>query len=171
VSGGRRSDDEEPGSFADAMSDVVPLEDRDKLRRPPERRSDPPEPARRPSPGFRVRIEAGHVEGRAEDVGRRTLAALRRGEYPVDESIDLHGLDADAARRTLIEAFEANAPTRCLRIVHGRGLHSEDRPVLKESLPDWLQRSPLSWRVMAFASAPARQGGPGATLVLLRRAR
>jgi DNA-nicking Smr family endonuclease len=171
VNGGRRRDDEEPGSFADAMSDVVPLEDRDKLRRPPTRPSNPPEPGRRSPPGFRVRTDAGRVEGRADDVGRRTLAALRRGEYPVDESIDLHGLAAAAARRALIRAVEADASARCLRVVHGRGLHSEDRPIIKESLPDWLQQPPLAWRVMAFASAPGRQGGPGATLVLLRRAR
>jgi DNA-nicking Smr family endonuclease len=171
VNGGRRRDDEEPGSFADAMSDVVPLEDRDKIRRPPARPSDPPEPARRRPPGFRVRTDAGRVEGRADDVSRRTLAALRRGEYPVDESIDLHGLDAAAARGALVRAVLANASAHCLRVVHGRGIHSEDRPVLKESLPDWLQHPPLAWRVMAFASAPGRQGGPGATLVLLRRAR
>jgi len=171
MSGGRRRDGEEPESFADAIPDVVPLEGRDKLRRPPAPPSEPPEPARRRPPGFRVRTEAERVEGRADDVARKTLAALRRGEYTVDEDIDLHGLDAAAARRALIRAVEADASARCLRVVHGRGLHSEAGPVLKESLPEWLQRPPLASRVMAFASAPGPQGGPGATLVLLRRAR
>jgi len=168
---GRRRDEEETGSFADAMSDVVPLEGRDKLRRPPAGPSDTPAPGRPDPPGFLVRRDAEHVEGRADDVGRKMLTALRRGEYPVDESIDLHGLDTAAAQRALIRAVEADATARCLRVVHGRGLHSEDGPVLKEALPDWLQRPPLAWRVMAFATAPGRRGGPGATLVLLRRAR
>lgn len=171
MSGGGGHDDEEPGSFADAISDVVPLEGRDKLRPRPAPAPEPRERAGRRPPDFIVRIEADRFEGRADDVGRRTLAALRRGEYPVDESIDLHGLDASTARQTLIRAVEAEPSARCLQVVHGRGLHSEDGPVLRDSLPDWLRRPPLAWRVLAFSSAPARRGGPGATLVLLRRAR
>ena len=115
--------------------------------------------------------EGDRIEGRAEDVSRRTLTRLRRGDPPADESLDLHGLESAAAHRTLIQAVEAEPSAHCLCVVHGRGLHSEDGPVLKESLPDWLRRPPLAWRVMAFATAPARYGGPGATLVLLRRAR
>jgi DNA-nicking Smr family endonuclease len=56
-------------------------------------------------------------------------------------------------------------------IIHGRGLHSKSGPVLREALPEWLSSQPLSQGIMAFASAPRGLGGPGATLVLLRRDR
>jgi DNA-nicking Smr family endonuclease len=55
--------------------------------------------------------------------------------------------------------------------IHGRGLHSEARAVLRRALPEWLQAAPLADLVLAFASAPPALGGPGATLVLLRRER
>ena len=170
MSGGRGRDEEEPGSFADAISDVAPLEDRDKLRPRPAPAAQPRRAERRP-PRFVVRIEGDRNEGRAEDVGRSTLAALRRGDPPADASLDLHGLDTAAAHRALLQAVLERPSAHCLEVVHGRGLHSESGPVLRESLPEWLQRPPLAWRVMAFSTAPARAGGAGATLVLLRRAR
>ena len=53
--------------------------------------------------------------------------------------------------------------------VHGKGLHSESGvPVLK-NLVDRLLRQRAD--VLAFASAPAAQGGHGAVLVLLNRRR
>jgi DNA-nicking Smr family endonuclease len=44
-------------------------------------------------------------------------------------------------------------------------------PVLKRKLPEWLAEPPLGEKVLAFASAPSRQGGSGATRVLLRQPR
>jgi DNA-nicking Smr family endonuclease len=53
--------------------------------------------------------------------------------------------------------------------VHGKGLHSDSGvPVLK-NLVDRMLRQRAD--VLAFASAPAAQGGHGAVLVLLRRPR
>ena len=53
----------------------------------------------------------------------------------------------------------------CVRIVHGKGLHSDSGvPVLK-NLVDRLLRQRAD--VLAFHSAPAAQGGHGAVLVLL----
>jgi DNA-nicking Smr family endonuclease len=57
----------------------------------------------------------------------------------------------------------------CVRIVHGKGLHSETGvPVLK-NLVDRLLRQRAD--VLAFHSAPPAQGGRGAVLVLLRQRR
>jgi len=58
---------------------------------------------------------------------------------------------------------------RCVRIVHGRGLHSEAGPVLREQLPGWLTGGRLADAVLAFARSPAQRDGGGSTLVLLRR--
>jgi DNA-nicking Smr family endonuclease len=43
--------------------------------------------------------------------------------------------------------------------------------VLRDALPEWLSSQPLSRLILAFARAPRGLGGPGATLVLLRRDR
>ena len=54
-------------------------------------------------------------------------------------------------------------------VVHGRGLKSPDKPVLKAKVFEWLTRGPLRAHVIALASARSCDGGAGATYVLLRR--
>ena len=88
--------------------------------------------------------------------------------------LDLHGSDAPTARvrveRFLLEA--QGRDLRCVRIVHGRGKNSPGGvSVLKTSLPRWLSRGPARHAVLAYTSAAPRDGGPGASYVLLRRLR
>jgi len=104
----------------------------------------------------------------------RVLRRLRKGEFTPQADLDLHGCDAATARR-LVEEFVVAAHARglrCLRIVHGRGNRSPNgEPVLRPSLPRWLARGPARRIVLAYTSAPATDGGSGATYVLLRRGR
>ena len=53
--------------------------------------------------------------------------------------------------------------------MHGRGRHSEAEPVLKDALLEWLAEPPVGEKVLAFTSARGRDGGVGATYVLVRR--
>lgn len=106
---------------------------------------------------------------RRPHVGIKVLRDLKRGRYTIQDELDLHGLTAKEARSMLSE-FMADAlrrDRRCVRIVHGKGLRSGSRgPVLKQKLNQWL---PLWQEVLAFTSAPARDGGTGALYVLLAR--
>lgn len=167
-------DDEDESAFRDAMRDVKPLADRDRVA-PPPRPADPaPGPGRDDEPvRFELSQEGERIAGLAPGIDRRHLRRLRRGEFPVEARVDLHGLDAAAARRALRDAFEraVAAGERCVLVVHGRGVHSEGEAVLKRALPEWLAEPPLGARVMAFASAAAGDGGAGATYVLMRRPR
>lgn len=99
----------------------------------------------------------------------RVLRQLKRGQYAVQDEIDLHRLTQVQAEAVLRE-FLAQAryeQSRCVRIIHGKGLRSGDSgPVLK-SLVDRVLR--LRADVLAFASAPERDGGSGAVLVVLTR--
>jgi len=106
----------------------------------------------------------------ARDLGRDPLLRLRRGEAGAELSADVHGCKKDEARREVERLFERAAArgVRRLRIVHGKGLHSEAAPVLGELVREMLRRPPLSRHVAAFAFAPLRESGTGATLVLLR---
>lgn len=96
------------------------------------------------------------------------LRKLRRGEFGVQGEIDLHGLTGEQAARVLHEFLTAAADrrARCVRIIHGKGLRSQDRlPVLKNVVSSVLRRMPT---VMAFVSARQNDGGTGATYVLFR---
>jgi DNA-nicking Smr family endonuclease len=122
---------------------------------------------------FALSRNGERLEGIAPGIDRSHLKRLARGEIEPDSEIDLHGLDRRNARFALRAALhEAHAEgERCVRVVHGRGLHSDLGPVLKEALVEWLGEPPLGPLVMAFASAPSHDGGSGATYVLLRRRR
>jgi len=101
-------------------------------------------------------------------VRSQVIRRLRRGLYPIDDELDLHGLSQTAARNQLAEfiARSRDAGCRCVRIIHGKGYRSGARgPVLKTAVNLWLRRH---MDVMAFVSARAIDGGAGAMYVLLR---
>jgi DNA-nicking Smr family endonuclease len=57
----------------------------------------------------------------------------------------------------------------CVRVIHGRGTHSETEPsLMKREVTRWLSSRRFSRTVVAFASARWRDGGSGAVYVLLR---
>ena len=102
-------------------------------------------------------------EGLSPDLCKK----LRRGDWTVQNHLDLHGLRTDPARLAVLEFLKSSqkAGARCVRIVHGKGNGSPDRqPVLKGKVRRWLKQCAS---VMAFAEAPEIDGGAGAVLVLL----
>ena len=124
-------------------------------------------------PEFELVEEGERVAGIAAGVDRAHLRKLKRGEVPIGRSVDLHGLHRrEAGELVKRELREAHARgVRCVVVIHGRGTRSEEGPVLRRALLGWLRRPPLAALVLAFASALPRDGGAGATYVLLRRAR
>jgi DNA-nicking Smr family endonuclease len=172
--------DDDRELFESAMAGVAPLPgdgDRGPGRVPGKA---PRGHLRRPSlqdggaaPRWSITRFGERVEGRAADSDERALAALGRGEVPVELSLDLHRRTAEDARhevrRTLAQALEGGL--RCVRVIHGRGTHSAGGPTLKEALPGWLAEPPHGRRVQGFVTAPPTLGGTGATLVLLARKR
>ncbi len=115
-------------------------------------------------------VTANELVSYARDgVSSRLLRALRRGRYPVQAEIDLHGMtsaEALAATNDFLTECAARR-IRCVRIVHGKGLGSGERgPVLKNAINYWLRQFD---NVLAFCSAPATDGGAGAVYVYLKR--
>jgi DNA-nicking Smr family endonuclease len=182
---GEQDPDEDEKLFLEAMRGVRPLTaGNTRLPTPPARVSPVRRNRRAPvgdpagmaplaaSPTPVAQVERGEVlEYRAAGVQQNVVRNLRRGQYPVEGSLDLHGLTAlratEVLRAFLDEARAAEA--RCVRIVHGKGLGSGNRgPVLKTLTNTWLRDQPA---VLAFVSAPRADGGTGATLVLLSRRR
>ena len=95
------------------------------------------------------------------------LRKMRKGLYTIRSELDLHGATSAEARRQLA-AFLHECRLhgeRCVRIIHGKGYNSPNhQPVLKGKLNLWLRQCD---EVLAFCSAPASDGGTGATYVLL----
>jgi len=101
-------------------------------------------------------------------VQNQVMRRLRRGLFPIEDELDLHGLTQLAAREQLAHFLDSNraAGRRCVRIIHGKGLRSGGRgPILKLAVDSWLRRH---LDVMAFISARPIDGGTGAVCVLLR---
>lgn len=108
---------------------------------------------------------------RRPGIPEQVLRRLRRGEFRVDDEIDLHGLTV-AQSKAALRDFLASALARhasCVRIIHGKGLRSGHRgPVLKSAVSGLLRRSSA---VVAYTSARPVDGGTGALHVLLARTR
>ena len=158
--------------FRQALEGVTPL--------PPSGRITPAARPRKPALPASATTElpdflSDHGAGDTADVeflrpglNRMTLRKLRRGEWPPQDEIDLHGLNSDAARKQLL-AFLHNAmqhSLRCVNVIHGKGWRSEGRDgILKVHTRHWLTQHP---QVLAFCEAPVNAGGGGAVWVLLK---
>ena len=121
---------------------------------------------------FELHDSDEYIQGKVPGLDPRTLKQLAKGEFTIQADIDLHGSDA-ATARGLVERFVLHSHERglrCIRIVHGKGKRSPGgEPVLKRQLPRWLARGPARRLVLAYTTAAPRDGGLGASYVLLRR--
>ena len=100
-------------------------------------------------------------------VSQKAFRRLRRGQYPVNDELDLHCMTLSTANIALADFIDEciEHENRCVRIIHGKGLRSSNRgPVLKGFVNQWLRRHPA---VVAFCTTPLHDGGTGAVYVLL----
>ncbi len=178
--GGKHPETDDATAFESLVGPVQPVKSR---RRVPLRKP-PPSPHARFTRADEQAVLKESLAGHASEVGLETgeelsfrrahvplkvLKDLRRGKYAIQGELDLHGLTANEARIMLREFMTEVLleGRRCVRIVHGKGLRSgPGGPVLKVKLNNWLPK----WdQVLAFTTAPARDGGTGAVYVLLTR--
>lgn len=121
--------------------------------------------------GFVVKNTPEYIEGTGYNVHPEIPTRLHRGDFSIQATIDLHGLGVEDARNTF-EIFLKDSITtgkRAVLVIHGRGLSSPDRPVLKTKVVEWLTRGPWRKWIIAFSSARTCDGGAGATYILLRQ--
>jgi DNA-nicking Smr family endonuclease len=106
---------------------------------------------------------------RRAGIDRATAERLRRGRYPVDSVLDLHGMTQDEAHRALAGFVGTSraAGQRSLLVVTGHGRASGG--ILKAAVPRWLDEPGLRQHVLMIAPARPQDGGHGALYVLLRR--
>lgn len=98
----------------------------------------------------------------------RRMKQVARGQLKPEDQIDLHGLTVDEATRRVNFFLEKAAfqGQRTLLIITGKGLHSEQGPVLRKAIEVSLTHNPE--RVVEWGVAPRQYGGDGALIVFLR---
>jgi DNA-nicking Smr family endonuclease len=165
--------------FREAMTDVEPLKATARVhqKRPKPR----PEPVQTKqderavmdslleSPGDGEGLESGEeLLYLRPGVQKKIMQHLRRGRYSIMDTLDLHHMNEATARHCMLEFVDDSQRRNrnCVRIVHGKGLHSRNGPRLKRMANSVLRRHPA---VLAFASCRPVDGGTGAVAVLLRR--
>ena len=167
---GNLSDD--AALFRAAVGDVKPIPDQNRIvaQRPPRRPLLRNTMVSETIPDTLSDFASGELpdEYLGNGLSRMMLRKLRRGHWPIQDSLDLHGLDSDAARRLLQEFLHEAKQNglRCVLVIHGKGMNSRDgEAVLKLRTRHWLIQHPL---VLAWCDATPRDGGSGAVLALLR---
>ncbi|MDM1285190.1 MULTISPECIES: Smr/MutS family protein [Acinetobacter] len=90
---------------------------------------------------------------------------LKAGNLRWFEAVDLHGCTVEEARVAVLQIIQMakDENQNVIKIVHGKGPEA----ILKTYVNGWLRQHR---DVLAFVSAPEKQGGTGAVLVLLKRA-
>ncbi len=113
-------------------------------------------------------VVSEHLEFKRNGVQPAPWRRLRRGEFVLEDSLDLHGCTIAEARELLAEFLHAcvAAGRKCVRIVHGKGFRTPAHaPVLKPRVAFWLAHTDS---VVAYVSARPVDGGTGAMYVLLK---
>ena len=89
---------------------------------------------------------------------------LKVGNLRWFEAVDLHGCTVEDARAAVLQIIQMakDENQNVIKIVHGKGPEA----ILKTYVNGWLRQHR---DVLAFVSAPEKQGGTGAVLVLLKR--
>ncbi len=103
-----------------------------------------------------------------QGVQQKLARQLKQGRLGSTDTLDLHGLNQQAAQQALEQflAFHFDQGSRCLIVIHGKGLGSiNNQPVLKNLVFNQLKATPC---VLAFSSAQPCDGGTGSVYVLLK---
>lgn len=109
-----------------------------------------------------------YLEWKKDGVQRAVFDKLRRGDYDIEDSLDLHRKTVKEARQ-LVFGFIRQASRRAQRsllISPGKGAFSTTPARLKSYLAAWLEQHP---EVIAFCSSQRQHGGVGSVYVLIRK--
>jgi DNA-nicking Smr family endonuclease len=110
-----------------------------------------------------------YIEWASPRIRKDIAQRLHRGDFSVQDCIDLHGMTLSEAEASFRLFFQDALRRRlfCIKVIHGRGLRSPNGPVLKEALKTWLQGKFRKW-ILAYSSAKDCDGGLGATYIILK---
>ena len=175
---GRRPSRDESALFRSAMRDAAPRRADAPLpdaAPPPEKANARPARATAPVPGAPAPVAASLPDlapGALAGIDKRSALRLKRGQTPIEERLDLHGMTQAEAHGALNDfvAEAAAGGRRCVLVITGKGRGGSEG-VLRRMVPHWLNQPPLRPLILGVAQAQPRDGGAGALYLLLRRRR
>lgn len=99
-------------------------------------------------------------------ISHKILRKLRKGQYNVEATLDLHGMTVDNAKHAVQQFLQGciQHDIRVAVVIHGKG--KNNMAILKNKLNQWLRDVHV---VLAFCSATSLHGRHGAIYVLLKR--
>jgi DNA-nicking Smr family endonuclease len=110
------------------------------------------------------------------DIDRRSFDKFRKGQMPIEATLDLHGYNQQQAYDQLCRFITRNAALglRCVMVITGKGRKGADGSyqevgILKQSLPQWLEQPDLKSKILKLRQAQRFHGGSGAYYILLKR--
>lgn len=166
-------DSDDARILAEALADVTPLSEESRQRvavRPAPQRPATGLPRKETTTDLGSKSLNDWTSGyAAPGVRRDQVRQLKRGEIPVERTLDLHGCTVEEALGRLRQfvAECRSAGVRCIRVVHGKGAHSPSGAgVLRDRVWEHLTRRN---DVLIVEFAQPRDGGQGAACVLLRK--
>jgi DNA-nicking Smr family endonuclease len=117
--------------------------------------------------------EQGHIDSedgsshRKNGIQKRTMQKLKRGHYKIGAELDLHNMTMETGRTALLEFISEtqSGSLESVRVIHGKGLRSENGPRLKLMTRQLLRDHP---QVLAYTNCKPADGGDGAVVVLLK---
>lgn len=135
--------------------------------------------ARPPLPSARPMIAASKISASEKSMEPNLKRRVARGREPIDATLDLHGLTQDQARMALERFIPARVARgdRTVLVITGKGikktgyLQLEQKGVLREMVPLWLNATDLAPMVAGIDPAHQSHGGGGALYVRLKRKR
>ena len=110
-----------------------------------------------------------HKDLRMNDLANmdhRKQKKLKKGVLPIDNRLDLHGLNAAQAKSKIDSFIKENydQQKKCLLVITGKG-----KGVLKRELPFWLNQAHLKPYIISFSESARHHGGTGAFYITLRK--
>ena len=158
--------------FRSAVGEVKPLAKHNRITpQPPRLRPILPSPAT-PLPLPDTLFDSANGDAPDEylsnGLSRMTLRKLQRGNWPIQDRLDLHGLHSDATRKVLQEFLHeaTQHELRCVLVIHGKGMNSRNgEAVLRKLVRHWLTQHP---NVLGYCEALPKEGGSGAVMILLK---
>lgn len=108
-------------------------------------------------------------ENKTLGVNRNIIKKMRAGNLNINSKLDLHGYKIKEAEIVFTKFIKDNyyLNRRDLLVISGKG--NQGKGKIKQSIPVWLNNSPLSEMVYIYSSAAQKDGGEGAFYICLRK--
>lgn len=137
---------------------------------------------KKPKPGWSLSVAPIHQptgEPFIPALDPKLHRKLRRGQMPIDATLDLHGMHQNEARAALQRFIDVHLARgdRTILVITGKGLKKtgygaiEQRGVLRHMLPLWLREPSLMPLIAGWEVSAPNHGGEGAYYVRLKRPR